>query len=105
MEQNKWMMVRRETTFEKFKRKVKNFIFNFFGIEEVTEGKNRQKHKDSKIKSQNIIQKNNVPPKNIIVPVNIKTENKLKTENIKSENINSENDLNKDIEIIVEIVS
>lgn len=99
MEQNKWMMVRRETTFEKFKRKVKNFIFNFFGIEEVTEGKNRQKHKDSKIKSQNIIQKNNVPPKNIIVPVNIKTEN------IKSENINSENDLNKDIEIIVEIVS
>ena len=99
MEQNKWMMVRRETTFEKFKRKVKNFIFNFFVIEEVTEGKNRQKHKDSKIKSQNIIQKNNVPPKNIIVPVNIKTEN------IKSENINSENDLNKDIEIIVEIVS
>ena len=100
MEQSKWMIVRRESTFEKFKRKVKNFIFNFFGIKEVTEEKQSQKYKDSKIKSQNKIPKNNIPPKNIIIPVNIGKESKLK-----SENISTENNINKDVEITIEIVS
>ena len=46
MEQSKWIMVRRETAFEKFKRKIKNFIFNFFGIEEV------ETHSNKKINEQ-----------------------------------------------------
>lgn len=100
MEQSKWIMVRRETTFEKFKRKLKNFIFNYFGIEVVSEKKQSQKYKDNKTKTPNIIQKNNVVPKNIIVPVNTTKENKLK-----SEKINIENNINKDIEITIEIVS
>ena len=85
MEQSKWIMVRRETTFEKFKRKIKNFIFNFLGIEVVNEKNQSQKYNKNKTKSQNtiiknnivskdnIIQKENKVPKNIIVPVNIKT--------------------------------
>ena len=112
MEQSKWIMVRRETTFEKFKRKIKNFIFNFLGIEVVNEKKQPQKYNKNKTKSQNTIMKNNIVPKNniiqkenkipqnIIVPVNIKTESKLK-----QENINIENNLDKEMEITIEIIS
>ena len=46
MEQSKWIIVRRESTFERFKRKLKKFIFNFFGIEEV------EKHSNKKINEQ-----------------------------------------------------
>ena len=33
MEQNKWVIVRRETGFEKFKRSIKSIIFKLFGKE------------------------------------------------------------------------
>lgn len=46
MEQSKWIIVRRESTFEIFKRKLKKFIFNFFGIEEV------ETHSNKKINEQ-----------------------------------------------------
>lgn len=57
MEQSKWIMVRRETTFEKFKRKIKNFIFNFFGIEVINEEKNKI-NREKNITNSNI--KNNI---------------------------------------------
>lgn len=57
MEQSKWIMVRRETTFEKFKRKIKNFIFNFFGIEVINEEKNKI-YRDKNTTNSNI--KNNI---------------------------------------------
>lgn len=57
MEQSKWIMVRRETTFEKFKRKIKNFIFNFFGIEVINEEKNKI-NRDKNTTNSNI--KNNI---------------------------------------------
>ena len=57
MEQSKWIMVRRETTFEKFKRKIKNFIFNFFGIEDINEEKNKI-NREKNITNSNI--KNNI---------------------------------------------
>ena len=60
MEQSKWIMVRRETTFEKFKRKIKNFIFNFLGIEVLNEKNQSQKYNKNKTKSQNTIIKNNI---------------------------------------------
>ena len=50
-------MVRRETTFEKFKRKIKNFIFNFFGIEVINEEKNKI-YRDKNTTNSNI--KNNI---------------------------------------------
>ena len=57
MEQSKWIMVRRETAFEKFKRKIKNFIFNFFGIEVINEEKNKI-NRDKNTTNSNI--KNNI---------------------------------------------
>ena len=42
MEQSKWIIVRRESTFAIFKRKLKKFIFNFFGIEEVETHSNKK---------------------------------------------------------------
>ena len=57
MEQSKWIIVRRETTFEKFKRKIKNFIFNFFGIEVINEEKNKI-YRDKNTTNSNI--KNNI---------------------------------------------
>ena len=57
MEQSKWIIVRRETTFEKFKRKIKNFIFNFFGIEVINEEKNKI-NRDKNTTNSNI--KNNI---------------------------------------------
>ncbi len=57
MEQSKWIMVRRETAFEKFKRKIKNFIFNFFGIEVINEEKNKI-YRDKNTTNSNI--KNNI---------------------------------------------
>lgn len=57
MEQSKWIMVRRETTFEKFKRKIKNFFFNFFGIEVINEEKNKI-YRDKNTTNSNI--KNNI---------------------------------------------
>lgn len=35
MEECKWIMVRRETTYCKIKRHIKNFFFRLFGLEEV----------------------------------------------------------------------
>ena len=57
MEQSKWIMVRRETAFEKFKKKIKNFIFNFFGIEVINEEKNKI-YRDKNTTNSNI--KNNI---------------------------------------------
>lgn len=50
MEQSKWIMVRRESTFERFKRKLKKLIFNFFGIEEVD---NQERNKTNSNKKSN----------------------------------------------------
>lgn len=40
MEQSKWVIVRRETGFEKFKRGLKKFLFKIFGINECSKGSN-----------------------------------------------------------------
>ncbi len=75
MEQNKWIMVRRETTFEKFKRKIKDFIFNFFGIEILDEENNQKLNKKSanntKLKENKINDKyeNNKEKSEIVVEI------------------------------------
>ncbi len=55
MEESKWMIVRRETTLEKIKKKVKNFIFNLFGMEEIKKSdlKNTTKQKKNSDKKAN----------------------------------------------------
>lgn len=46
MEQSKWVIVRRETGFEKFKRSIKNIFFKLFG-------KNKEYNKtEEKIKNK-----------------------------------------------------
>lgn len=48
MEQSKWVIVRRETGFEKFKRSIKSIFFKLFGKEKNCK----------KTESQNKIRKN-----------------------------------------------
>lgn len=59
MEESKWMIVRRETTLEKIKKKVKKIIFNLFGIEEVkkSELKNTTKQKKNNCKKEKKLNK------------------------------------------------
>ena len=42
MEQSKWIVVRRETGFEKFKRGVKNFFFKLFGKDKKSKNLNNE---------------------------------------------------------------
>ena len=61
MEQSKWIIVRRESTFAIFKRKLKKLIFNFFGIEEVE----KQTEKKVQINRKNI----DLPKKEITIEI------------------------------------
>ena len=46
MEQSKWVIVRRETGFEKFKRSIKSIFFKLFGKDEKC--KNIENNKSNK---------------------------------------------------------
>ena len=51
MEQSKWVIVRRETGFEKFKRSIKSIFFKLFGKDEKC--KNTE-HKVKKVENKKV---------------------------------------------------
>ncbi|OKZ57600.1 MAG: hypothetical protein BHV99_01255 [Clostridium sp. 26_21] len=54
MEQSKWVIVRRETGFEKFKRSIKNILAKIFGIKENSKDVNKKKVNKSEKNNEEI---------------------------------------------------
>lgn len=54
MEQSKWVIVRRETGFEKFKRGIKNILAKIFGIKESSKDINKKKVNKSEKNNEEI---------------------------------------------------
>ena len=49
MEQSKWVIVRRETGFEKFKRSIKSIFFKLFGKDEKCKNSFRFNNRNTSI--------------------------------------------------------